>query len=171
MNHPIRRAAAVLLAAAVALPSAAGPATAFGPTRLLRSSPDGPLVSAIAARGSSLGAVWSESDGTASVWYRMSRNAGGTWTAPSRLDPLPNGAASAAVCMGKLWIASAVQLDGSAPGEENLVIDGKDLDGFGSLGLLITSLGAGATVAYPAITCVGNRFFAAIWLQNTPADG
>ncbi|MFO1539337.1 MAG: hypothetical protein ACKOTZ_02675, partial [Chloroflexota bacterium] len=47
----------------------------------------------------------------------------------------------------------------------------KDLDGFGSLGLLITSLGAGATVAYPAITCVGNRFFAAIWLQNTPADG
>lgn len=172
MTRPILRSAAPALGAWLALAIVAGPAAAFGPTEVIRTATGPIYAGALAAQGSSIGAVWVEMrDSGYAVYFRMSRNSGGSWTPAKRLDPRPNDSPSAAICMGRLWIASVVEPVGSPPTERELVLDGRDLDGSGSVGLELTDLPPGGTVRHPSIACVGNRFLAIGWLQATVPDG
>ncbi len=168
MTRLLRRSAASALVGSLALAIAAGPAGAFGPTEVIRTATGPIYAGALAARGSSIGAVWLEMrDSGYAVYFRMSRDSGGSWTPAKRLDPRPNDSPSAAICMGRLWIASVVEPVGSPPTERELVLDGRDLDGSGSVGMEVTDLGPGGTVRHPSIACVGNRFLAIGWLQAT----
>lgn len=161
----------VMALSAFALLALAGPAAAdFGPTRTLRTA-DFVLLQDIAAKGSGIGVVWEEqASGTPVVRYRMSQDRGATWTATRRLDDRPNRDAEAAVCQGTLWIASKLRLEDAA-GDWHVVVDGKDLDGSGDAGYLITDAFVSLTVRDPSIACIGDRFLAVTWLEKVTGEG
>lgn len=158
--------------AALAIPALAGPAAAgFGPTRTLRTA-DSVFLQDVAAKGSGIGVVWEElASGTPVVRYRMSQDRGASWTATRRLDDRPNRDPEAAVCQGTLWVASKLRLDGDPPGEWDVVVDGKDLDGSGEAGYLITDSFVSLTVRDPSIACIGDRFLAVTWLEKVTGEG
>lgn len=170
MTRPVRHAAASALAACLAVVLAVVPAAAYGPTRTVRTSESTLFPEGLAARGSDVGATWQESGGDGAVWFRISRNNGATWSARERISPFPTLGGSAAICMGRLWVATLLTPEGRDPGEYEVAVDGIALGGAGRSSQLVTLLGAGGSAASSAIACVGNRFLALAWVERAPGD-
>lgn len=151
------------------------PAVATGadwsPPVTLRTA-DSLSLAAVAAKGSGVGVVWEEDRPVGpAVLFRISQDGGATFGAMKRLDDRPNRRPSAAVCMGDLWIASEVRLPDDPIDAWSIVVDGKQLDGTGYTGILVTFTDDGVVATEPSIACVGSRFLALAWLQNANGAG
>lgn len=165
-----RLAGATALATVLLTPGVAAGAD-WSPTVTLRTA-DSVSLAAVVAKGAGVGVVWEEDRPVGpAILYRISQDGGATFGAMKRLDDRPNRRPSAAVCMGDLWIASELRRPEDPADAWSIIVDGKQLDGTGYTGMLITDSDLGVIATEPSIACVGSRFLALAWLQNKDGAG